>query len=309
MESYKLTKCACGCGELRTKLDKKGRERKFIMGHGGIKFKKGIIPKTAFKKGIIPWNKNTKGIIKNNRKGMDYEEQYGAEKSKKIKEKMRLIKLGKESSRKGKTYEEIYGEEKAIELINKKRLELDIKEISNLYINHNKSTRDIAEIFGTNQGTIIERLIEKGIVRRWKGVKVNCKVCGKEFKKKPNHFNRSDNHFCSRKCWSIGHILPVKDTKIELKIQNFLKQLGIEFFTHQYMHIEHKYQCDILIPSMNIVIECDGDYWHKYPIGNDIDHIRTKELLEKGFKVLRLWEFEINRMTIDKFKGRIDNAK
>lgn len=98
---------------------------------------------------------------------------------------------------------------------------------------------------------------------------------------------------------------PVKDTSIEIKIQNYLKQLNIEFFTHQYMHIEHGYQCDILIPSMNLVIECDGTYWHKYPVGRDIDHIRTKELLEKGFKVLRLWEFEINAMTIEDLKEKL----
>jgi len=71
------------------------------------------------------------------------------------------------------------------------------------------------------------------------------------------------------------------------------------------MNIKHCYQCDILIPSMNLVIECDGDYWHKYPIGREIDNIRTSELINKGFKVLRLWEFEINEMTIDKFKERL----
>ncbi|GAH75991.1 unnamed protein product [marine sediment metagenome] len=101
-------------------------------------------------------------------------------------------------------------------------------------------------------------------------------------------------------------IFPFKDTKIEVKIQNFLKQLGIEYFTHQYIkEIEHSYQCDILIPSMNLVIECDGNYWHKYPVGNDIDHVRTKELLQKGFKVLRLWEFEINDMDLSNFKNRL----
>jgi len=99
-------------------------------------------------------------------------------------------------------------------------------------------------------------------------------------------------------------IFPINDTKIEVKIQNFLKKLGIEFFTHQYMNIEHCYQCDILVPSMNLVIECDGNYWHKYPVGLEKDHIRTKELIEKGFKVLRLWEFEINKMTITDFKKR-----
>jgi len=97
-------------------------------------------------------------------------------------------------------------------------------------------------------------------------------------------------------------VFPVKDTGIEVKIQDFLKQLKIEFFTHKYMNIEHGYQCDILIPSMNMIIECDGDYWHKYPIGRNIDRIRTKELKNAGFTVLRLWEREINEMNIGEFK-------
>lgn len=102
-------------------------------------------------------------------------------------------------------------------------------------------------------------------------------------------------------------IIPTKDTSIEVKIQNFLKELKIEFFTHQYMkEIEHGYQCDILIPSMNLVIECDGNYWHKYPIGRKIDNIRTKELIEKGFKVLRLWEFEIKDMELNDFKSKLN---
>ena len=106
-----------------------------------------------------------------------------------------------------------------------------------------------------------------------------------------------------------NQIIPIKDTRIEVKIQNFLKELGIEFFTHQYMKdIEHSYQCDILIPALNIVIECDGDYWHKYPVGLEKDHIRTKELIEKGFKVLRLWECEIKEMDINKFRGRLDGG-
>ena len=117
---------------------------------------------------------------------------------------------------------------------------------------------------------------------------------------------------CGKKIWSNAircngchrakQICPVKDTSIEVKIQDYLKDLGIPFFTHQYMKIEHGYQCDILIPSLNIVIEADGDYWHKYPIGRNIDKIRTEELIEKGFKVLRLWECEIKKLTKDEFE-------
>ncbi len=96
-------------------------------------------------------------------------------------------------------------------------------------------------------------------------------------------------------------------TKIELKIQRYLKDLGIDFFIHYYIKdIKHGYQCDIFIPSRNLVIECDGDYWHKYPIGKEIDFIRTKELIEKGFNVLRLWEREINTMNINQFKNKLD---
>ena len=104
-------------------------------------------------------------------------------------------------------------------------------------------------------------------------------------------------------------IMPVKDTYIEVKIQNFLQQLGIEYFTHKYMNINHAYQCDIFIPSKNMVIECDGNYWHNYPTGNDIDHIRTSELIQKGFKVLRLWEFEINNMDLSNFNNLLDKQK
>lgn len=101
-------------------------------------------------------------------------------------------------------------------------------------------------------------------------------------------------------------IFPIKDTTIEVKIQTFLKQLEIEFFTHQYIKIEHGYQCDILIPSKNLIIECDGNYWHKYPIGREIDKIRTSELLDKGFKVLRLWENEIRKITLKQFKEKLN---
>lgn len=102
-------------------------------------------------------------------------------------------------------------------------------------------------------------------------------------------------------------IFPLKDSKPEIKIQNFLQKLDIIFLKHKYIkEIEHSYQCDIFIPSMNLIIECDGNYWHKYPTGREIDNIRTKELIEKGFKVLRVWESDIKKMNIGDFSKRIN---
>ena len=106
-------------------------------------------------------------------------------------------------------------------------------------------------------------------------------------------------------------ILPKKDTTIEVKIQNFLKQLNIEFFTHQYMkEIEHGYQCDILIPIQNginkkTIIECFGNYWHKFPMGREIDIQRCSELREKGWRVLTFWESEIKPMQLNNLQEKL----
>ena len=97
-------------------------------------------------------------------------------------------------------------------------------------------------------------------------------------------------------------IVPRFDTSIEIKIQQFLESLKIDYFKHKYLNIEHSYQCDLFIPSLNLVIECDGNYWHKYPTRTEIDNIRTEELIKEGFKVLRLWEHEIKIMSLNKFQ-------
>lgn len=111
-------------------------------------------------------------------------------------------------------------------------------------------------------------------------------------------------------------IFPVKDSSIELKIQGLLSLLHVEFFTHKYIsEITHSYQCDILIPEQRgiiqkTIIECDGCYWHGCPVCNlnktdkineriELDKSRTKELLEKGFKVIRLWEHDIKKMKVN----------
>jgi len=97
------------------------------------------------------------------------------------------------------------------------------------------------------------------------------------------------------------------NTSIELKIQEFLNELKVGFIPHKYIsNIKHSYHCDIFIPKRKLIIEADGNYWHNYPNGNKIDHIRTKELVNKEYKVLRLWESEIKKMTLEDFEVRLN---
>jgi G:T-mismatch repair DNA endonuclease (very short patch repair protein) len=89
------------------------------------------------------------------------------------------------------------------------------------------------------------------------------------------------------------------NTKPELEMQKILDEIGI-IYIHPYpvWNIEHKYPADFYIPQTNTILEVDGKYWHKYPIGLEIDKIRNSELMEKGYKVVRFWENEFDKEKI-----------
>lgn len=269
-----------------------------------------------------------------------------------------VFKKGQTSKFKGKTYEEIYGEDRAkIEKENRG------KSISETHKKDFASGKRVAwskgltkedypnlSNSGSKKGSIPWNKNKKGLQKAWnKGLK------GEEYL----------NHFKNNKIWSKGltkevnesikrisesklnhevsidtrkkikksrakQVLPKKDTSIELKIQDFLTLLKIEFLTHKYMNIKHAYQCDILIPVQKgilqkTIIECDGDFFHMNPnkfspedkiFKNgitakekwEIDDSRTKELINKGFKVLRLWEKEIRIMGLEDFKLKIQGV-
>lgn len=151
--------------------------------------------------------------------------------------------------------------------------------------------------------------IKKSMLGKNKG-----KIRSDEFKRKYKEFRRT-------------LILPKKNTKPEVKIQNFLKELKIEFLTHQYMHIEHGYQCDIFIPVQerivkNTIIECFGDYYHCNPNKYNkyylcfkggitaeerwnLDNLRAKELIENGYRVIIFWEHEIKKMQIEDLREKL----
>jgi len=114
-----MIECACGCGELRTKFDKKGRECKFIFGHQN-------------RGDLNPSKKDWVKVILS-------ESQKGHKQSFETIEKRRLKLIGRKQSKeeiekrmnslkiiyefkKGKKYEEIYGEEKAKNIKVKQRI-------------------------------------------------------------------------------------------------------------------------------------------------------------------------------------------
>lgn len=100
-------------------------------------------------------------------------------------------------------------------------------------------------------------------------------------------------------------IFPFKNTSIELKLQEALKELNIKFETHVPI-----YGVPDIFIKPNICIFADGDYWHANPAKYKKDQIvhsnkiakdiwnKDRKIIEtlerKGYKVLRFWEHEIN---------------
>lgn len=96
----------------------------------------------------------------------------------------------------------------------------------------------------------------------------------------------------------LRQILPTKNTKIEIDLQNALEKNGFIFTTH-YPILG---QPDIACIEKKLAIFCDGCYWHScptcFPNGGkkgalEKDKKNTKVLQELGWNVLRFWEHDI----------------
>ena len=98
---------------------------------------------------------------------------------------------------------------------------------------------------------------------------------------------------------------PLRDTSIELKVKFFLDQLKVPYKTHKA--IMGMTQPDFFIEP-NICIYCDGDYWHKLPNVVEKDKKINETLKFAGYRVIRLWENEINSMHINDFRRILEEV-
>ena len=86
-------------------------------------------------------------------------------------------------------------------------------------------------------------------------------------------------------------------TSIEKKVYDYLILKGI-IFERQKL-INGKFLVDAYIPSLNLVIEADGDYWHTLDRVVKKDKAENAYLTKCGFSLLRLSETDINKTPID----------
>jgi very-short-patch-repair endonuclease/endogenous inhibitor of DNA gyrase (YacG/DUF329 family) len=110
-----------------------------------------------------------------------------------------------------------------------------------------------------------------------------CPVCHKVFLAKPCNAKRGGDTYCSRHCKIKGK----EPTLIEVIIGKVLSSLSVEYIPQYPIG---RYVCDYFIPSSQLVIECDGSYWHSIPNVKERDRKKDKHFANRGYNVLRLPE-------------------
>lgn len=83
-----------------------------------------------------------------------------------------------------------------------------------------------------------------------------------------------------------------KRTSIEVKMADELSRRFVEYI-EQY-NLGNKFALDFFIPKYGIVIECDGDYWHRRPEAIRRDKAKNAYIRACGYSLYRFWESEIN---------------
>jgi very-short-patch-repair endonuclease len=103
----------------------------------------------------------------------------------------------------------------------------------------------------------------------------------------------------SKKCWrdpeyrekGLAALANIHGpTSIEISVAETLRARGIEF---EQQKVIGPFICDIFVASLNLDIECDGDYWHSLPNMKKRDRMRDSWFWRNGYRVLRLTEREI----------------
>jgi len=81
-----------------------------------------------------------------------------------------------------------------------------------------------------------------------------------------------------------------KPTRLEQSVARVLDSLGISY---QVQVPIDRYTVDFLVPSRNLVIECDGHRWHSSDQARAKDRRRDQLLTSLGYSILRLPERDI----------------
>lgn len=113
-----------------------------------------------------------------------------------------------------------------------------------------------------------------------------CKNCKKEFDLPRCQLNRGRGSFCTWECYKKYR----GESSLELLVRKQLEGINEPF---QQETRVGKFRADFYLPNRNLVIECDGEYWHLNQKIKLRDQRKDKLLAKLGYNILRLRGQEI----------------
>ena len=118
----------------------------------------------------------------------------------------------------------------------------------------------------------------------------------KSWKKQWNSLTKEEQLERLKPWLDAGHAsihIYLNPSSIELKVKEQLDKYGIKYIQQKPINHGH-FIVDFYLPEYQLVVECNGDYWHNLPHRKERDKELEKYVLSKGKDLLWLWEHEIN---------------
>lgn len=108
-----------------------------------------------------------------------------------------------------------------------------------------------------------------------------CRACKRNFRLTNSALKRGRGSFCTWECYKKYK----GESSLELLVRQQLEKLNEPF--QQEMKIG-KFRADFYLPKRNLVIECDGEYWHMDQKARLRDQRKDKLMGKLGYSILRL---------------------
>jgi len=116
-----------------------------------------------------------------------------------------------------------------------------------------------------------------------------CQWCGKAFTCKPSIAAMGEGLYCSRHCLGSATTQAQggRRSSLEFAIEQVLVDINEPFEAQKQVG---PWLVDFYLPARNLVIECDGKYWHSRPEVVRRDAQKNGWLSKHGYALLRLGE-------------------
>ena len=124
-----------------------------------------------------------------------------------------------------------------------------------------------------------------GKYRKRRRITIVCSYCGKKKRVKPSHYNKGAR-FCSWECARKG----ATPTTLEMLGYQLLESMEFVFYRQYRIG---KFVVDAFIPTLNLVVQFDGDYWHDKPEAHIRDTNHNSFMDSQGIRFIRVRQSEL----------------